>query len=513
MRVAIALLLSALTLVGGHFFNRRWDRAVLVFGIAVVWTVGFYPLYFYLLSRLGGNASPDALKVTMYSIYHYYFAGLAVLWVSSLLVSGWDARKGKTPFIQRWTISGIIGASLMVVTMGGLGAYQALNYTTLRSVETSKVGYKGSKSSTRSGFFSSNFLHHINFGGFNYEINKPGEPPKGEGVLRVSFSYLRKPAVGVRFKLDLNGEYETESLTTNDEGYADVSLPPGIWTINVLRTSEWEKHRGDEGMVLFTGHESHLAAGNYEAHPWFNSKGIALKVGKGDAMGTFHVEIRPQIEMVWPTQDSKADQASIDSDSIQWQPAEGAEKYLLKITRLERDGNSTAFHPVTSRVVTGTTKLPLSELQSVSSEGPAEEYQVEIFGFDAKGQFVNSIEGSYRTASFLLSDKHVLVEEKAAQEITGGVTPATYKRYRKDRKRLEAVELLIGEDMLGAAEKLLAEVDPNSKPVLQKALRGYLLAKRGDCKAAEPLFSEAELDENCRCKVKQFRKVCSNPKL
>lgn len=41
-RLVSSVALNALTLVGGHFINRRWDRALLLFVMMVLFSAGVY---------------------------------------------------------------------------------------------------------------------------------------------------------------------------------------------------------------------------------------------------------------------------------------------------------------------------------------------------------------------------------------------------------------------------------------------------------------------------------------
>ncbi len=509
MRVIKALIFSAFTLVGGHFVNRRWDRALLFFTLALAWSAGVYPFYISVMSQFWFDGSPESMANGMDIASRILGLGLALLWLVSLVVTGIDARKPRVEFIRHWTASGVVGAFLAIVGMAGLGTFQLLSTGSSQYVKVSDVEVSEPvTSSDRTWRFSShNFYHSAGFGGFDHQAASHPAPPTGEGVLRISFSYGGEPASGVRFTMRLGGIFETAQLTTNADGYADIPLPPGTWEVNAINTEGWDSPHSNEDIVLVTGHEAAYSEGDYRSRSWFNETGVSVTVGIGDALGTIHVDLKPQIALIWPEQVDKPVSGEIVEQRIQWAPQEGIDRYLVKLTRMERNGSSISFHHVASRVVVGESQLDLMALEHVASGGSKEEYQVEVFGFDSEGRFINSTEGSYRTASFTLTDT-VLVGDKERSRMTGSLSSANFARYRKDKQRLEAVELLIEDGMLDAAEALLKRVESGSRPELQKALLGYLLAKRGDCAGAERLFSEVGGDEECRCKVEIFREVC-----
>ena len=42
MRKVLTIVLAVISGIGGHFVNRRWDRAVLFFSLFFFWVIGVY---------------------------------------------------------------------------------------------------------------------------------------------------------------------------------------------------------------------------------------------------------------------------------------------------------------------------------------------------------------------------------------------------------------------------------------------------------------------------------------
>jgi len=91
-RILLALGLSALTLVGGHFYNRRWDRAVSFFVALILWGIGVYLALTLRMSEMMNARGGDALS--FFSFYwRIFLAGALALWIVGLIVTYVDARR------------------------------------------------------------------------------------------------------------------------------------------------------------------------------------------------------------------------------------------------------------------------------------------------------------------------------------------------------------------------------------------------------------------------------------
>ena len=97
MITGLLSLLSLVTLVGGHFANRRWDRAVFFLSLMGVWLILSMALYGIYLPD-----DPGQVFVTFGFYLRLMIIGVIVLLVSSAVVTILDRRKvhpvSQTPF-------------------------------------------------------------------------------------------------------------------------------------------------------------------------------------------------------------------------------------------------------------------------------------------------------------------------------------------------------------------------------------------------------------------------------
>jgi hypothetical protein len=218
-RTLLALGLTAVTLVGGHFFNRRWDRAVLLFVTLVLWGVGVYVSAMVRMNMAGADSGQDVSDLFSFR-WRVFLYGVLVLWVVSLVVTFLDARRSAAFASHGWTVSGVMGAvGLSIVTFALLliPALPFLFVTALTYFYTDSP--KPHSSSTSISYYDRHFSNYVDLGGGGLGIARdPSKPPSGDGYLRGRFTYEGKPARGVSLSLTLNGKYETERVTTDENG-------------------------------------------------------------------------------------------------------------------------------------------------------------------------------------------------------------------------------------------------------------------------------------------------------
>jgi uncharacterized membrane protein len=92
-RTQTALVLSALTLVGGHFYNRRWDHAVLWFVVLQFWNFGAYTFAMVRLSAVSESGVEQDLSSLSLLYWKIFLLGVALLWIAGLVVTFLDAKR------------------------------------------------------------------------------------------------------------------------------------------------------------------------------------------------------------------------------------------------------------------------------------------------------------------------------------------------------------------------------------------------------------------------------------
>lgn len=109
-RAISAVGLAAITYVGGHFYNRRWDRALLFFVLLALLNIAAFASMTFRLSEIGSEAEANQMLDMMSRHWNIAAIGTLVLWASSLVVTYLDTRQPAERFIDRWTVSGVAGA-------------------------------------------------------------------------------------------------------------------------------------------------------------------------------------------------------------------------------------------------------------------------------------------------------------------------------------------------------------------------------------------------------------------
>lgn len=506
-RTLLALGLSALTLVGGHFFNRRWDRAVLLFVTLVLWGVGAYVAVTVRTTNVVGAGSGQALSDITSFHWRVFLYGVLALWVVSLAVTFLDARRSAALASYRWTVSGVIGAvGLSFVTFvlllipAPFLLFTAFNYVDTVSPEP---GSSSTSISDRDRHFS-NFVYFGRWPGMGRD---PGKPPSGDGYLRGRFTYEGKPASGVSLSLALNGEYETARVTTDENGIFTVRLPSQEWTVNRLITHEWAERPQEGSFMIVSGTEPKLVGERYNEHYWVEREGIKITASNQAGEPQMNLTIRKRVALTWPRADEKPTPATHEKGIIAWEPYSGAETYLLQITELKREGRTTSFHPVTAKPIKDSTRFALASLAAVPGD-EEKEYQASVLAFAKDGTFLSESSARFDDLTFVLTDKRQLVRDEERAFASGNLTTEELQKIRDNNRRIEAMEVLLKDGLLDEAEKVLAKIKGKVDPGKQAAIAGYLMAKRGRCDEAKRLFAKARSEGGSNCVPSYYRAAC-----
>jgi hypothetical protein len=498
-RGIIAIVLSAMTFIGGHFVNRRWDRALLFIGLVPVWTL----LLFLQLSYGHGTPLMDASQVKSGMLLFGY--GLTAIWALSVLVTGWDAFKGENHFPLQWTASSLFGAAalslLTLVWMPGTIVWW-LNFDI---DATAGVTHHTSSHHTPH-LRSHHFWFSENYGGVRDGVDRKA-PPAGDHYLNMRFVYDGKPAAGVKFKVVLSKTYQSKRLVSDRDGMVHLPLPAGTVHLNKITIDGWDD-APDLPLTVTNGHEKRLEENASERFDYFGD-GIAIETQASRDGEPFTFTIRPKIQLQWPTHTVTDAAVAVDKASVRWQPLAGAAHYRLVFTRINRRGDGATYQPVVTRQVDSAAPFPLASLPTMQKTDDQEyEYTVTVQAFSEDGAYLSESPAHYNTDSFKLADGLMLMEDELVEN-RKAPSIESYLLRRKDRERLDTVRDLIDDSHYEVAAGMLATISPEYKAEHQATLRAYLLAKQGQCDAALKQLPATRKKDECGCLYDKVQELCS----
>ena len=396
MKTTIALFLSLTTMVGGHFFNKRNDRAILFLGIFFSWLVFIATVFPFTYNKLVGSL-PDSTFFPVIKI------GVLVIWIISALVTYIDS-KNVANNDQKTSISGKIGATTLSIFMG------------IATISTLMSLFQGIEVSDRSITsyqepIEHNFLHYIGFGGVGYPEPEYSEPPKGPGSIAGKFVYNGSPVKNLELEVTLNGEYKSELVETDSKGEFALKIPYGIWYLNRIYTTSWPGKPPGGRFNILSGQEPTIE--EYKKNPhWFpGGNGLQFELTEESPHKKFEFTITPQISLLWPGQrgrELKADKNSI----IHWESYPSASKYLVWVQSIESNfpGTNVIYRPALSTVVERVNQLSLSKI--ITPDDSKNTYQVTVFAFNDEGEYLSESNINYHEgSSFVLKDYKIESEE------------------------------------------------------------------------------------------------------
>lgn len=493
----IKIIASIVTGIGGHYLNRRWDKAILFLCLFVLYWAAIYAFFIYSLQSMFSSPGDfEGYSNTVQLISKITAIGVMVIWLISLIVTILDSKNKVEPNITKWTKCGVTGAILTSIL-----SFIFITFTVSSSFSTSKEQHfdvdstsYDSKSFSAS---SHNFYEYIYLGGSPSDSRKLPPPPPGMGTLKGFISYQNKPAKGVKLAVVLNSKYRAKDIVTDTNGVFTVSLEPGVWVINSIQTESWEDKPQGNGFTIYYGGEEKLKGGSYNRHSYFQKSGYTVNVNDDPNVTHFNAAIHNDILLNWPNPKAEGIKATIN-DTISWEPPPEATKYYVSIKKIKRDGDTTHYSPITSKILYGETSLPLSKLKHINTKKNTEtEYAVEVFAFSDDGIIVSEFSDTFQGGTFLLSDGINLIEDKLDKEFNLSSIDDPDEVSRKmeeislNKRRATAVSVLIDDKMLNEAEALLDNIDSKYSQGKKEILTGYIFALQGKCEESNEMFDIA----------------------
>ncbi len=515
MRRPVATILSLITLTGGHYLNRRWDRAALFLGLLFV---GMAAAYFLLVldAQTVEGTDAHALFASYQHKVRLLLMGVALLLLLSAWVTWRDSRVARPELPWRGALP-VLGAVLTttfsLVLMAYLGMMGSVYLALGRDAVTVSQGEVGeadtSVVSRRAPAYSADttFRGMLYFGGRNF----PGvdaEPfPSGSAYLVGQVLFEGEPVAGAEIRLMINGAHPESTVRTDATGRYSLRVPPGNWSVNEIQVETWPGMPRQGGYMLVSGLE---ASGdlNRERYPLFMETGLPVEATAAPELNpSLVVHIRKTLDLYWPTVEDKPVSARVDEAVIRWSAYPQAVHYRVKISEVTRHGNTTSYRPVVRKVVTGATELPLAGLAAVPDDAAAHEYAVEVIAMRADGSFLSENRQSYRGATFTLADGNRLLADDKQRLLEQGTSVDDIQAMFKNDARLDAVVILIREDLLAPAETLLDKVGIAS-PGRKLAVTGFLRARQARCDDAQALLTQAKTEGGSLCVPAEYWAGC-----
>lgn len=510
MRILFTTLLTIMTLIGGHFVNRRFDRIVMFLGLALLILSAWWVTYTILLTNAFQSGSVNEQLLNDFPARWFYVTGLAI-WLASIVTTIFDGVRQRPELQQKTTASGVIGAvSLSLTAVCIMGYYVWMSQKML--MEFNAAG--GDTTSYQSSWSQPDnyFSQYIYFDWIRDSEKDRIPPPAGSGKIVGKFTYLGEPARGVKLTVLLAGGYETETLTTNDEGLFTIPVTPGPWTVQLIKVNEWEEKPAGKSLTIVTGFEPALGKRTYSRSDYSTrGQGLIVHVVDEYAEPAINLDIRENAVLRWPAGDKGALSATLDADNIEWEAYPGASQYQVHISTVERRDNGVTYSPIVARNVMEATQYSLVNLPSIDDEKEEHEYSVSVFVFDENGAFLSESDRWSQNSVFKIANNTKLVPDDIVDILSTGSLPDKEEMLKvfDNRKRLSAVEVLIENGLLDAGESMLDKIDGPTDPGKLEALRGYLHAERNQCEEANRWFDKAVASGGKTCISSRYRSGCS----
>lgn len=493
-------LLSALTFFGGHVLNRRLDRVVVILAALACVGIGSYLI----LPSLVFHTLGISKMIWVLRAPGMLIIGTALL---SAVLTWRDAKQA--PIETRPPLAARLASEVLSVFGFLLLGVAITSLLTAQRVDGSL------SSSPRDANFAAQMLYTSTHLGGDIDFQALQAPPRGPQELRGRIVMDGQPVDAAELDVILNGTFQTQSLTTDNDGEFDIALPAGQWFINRVTLTRWENAPAGRELLLFSEHEPMQGDDHYMRYAHDNDTGLEVSLpASGNAnLPTF--ELRDALTVQWPPrmphrsfQQPVAPPADIATSAIAWSSVRTATEYEIQVNSVEREGQSTSYRTILRRRQAGVT-LRLADLpRQAGDPGDPSEYSVVIYAFDANGRLVTVSSENIDRYAFSLAG-----EERLARESYGSFRSAssTSAEYFKNMERLSLIEALLERKQLDSARVILAEITEDAPPGRKAATQGAIEALAGNCAAALPLFEKADKEGGAGCAKPKYRNLCETP--
>ncbi len=503
--------------IGGHYLNKRWDKALLF--MLLLFSASALVLAYVIFSFQSFSGSPEEMTKLIQSVSRkasvISLLLVVLLWVVSVVVTFIDCKNNVAANMYKWSTSGIIVAAvttLLTVLLILSTLYKSYTVLVKYPFDPFESGPTYEQDSTP--FVSHDFYTSIYYGGVPEKSYTVPGPPEGDTLLRGKFSFQGKPARGITLSLILNSKYEAGNIKTDSKGEFSLHLPAGTWVINSVQTSNWEEKPAEGEYSIYDGNEPRLTGSSYNRYANFTGNGLTLDIGATPNKVHLKYTIARNFKLKWPDSAQKMNKATVNS-TLEWEAYPGAEQYSVSIQKIRREGSTTYYEPVATRIVHDSTQLELSSLKHYTTKKKnTYEYAVEVFAFDASGTLLSQLSKTSQGGTFTLTDKNVFIEERMKEFLSpadGDIPDGFEKKIEAMNltySRLSAVRTLIEAEMAVEAKTLLNQVESRYAKGKKEMLTGYIFALQGECEKSRLLLESAkEINPNV-CIPDEYRTLC-----
>jgi len=327
--------------------------------------------------------------------------------------------------------------------------------------------------------------------------------PSGDGELYGFVTLNGKPLPGMSIELTLNEKYLVESVITDEQGRYSIKLPAGEWKINTMMLDKWKDKPAGE-FVVRTGQEEKLDKSFMYYGQTKNKSNFNVEAGQSVEITS--VDLTEVIAFVSPnTDDEELVVDDPDEFTIRWLSHPEASEYQVSVWSVTKNSNGTSSSSLDHRVV-NSAEIKLLDFDLVNVEESAQQvYSVEIKGFDKEGSFVSNSQ-YYPSHKFTLQGYEIVNNKD--KELLESLSLESIKKLRDNNVRLDYAKLLIKEESLLEAEKVLKQVSGEHDKGKLNALKGYLNAKQGNCTLANDFFDLAVKQKGKTCVPAEYRRNC-----
>jgi hypothetical protein len=501
LKLAFLILFNLVTAVGGHFVNRRWDKAFLLF-VAMMLILSL-PWFYLLTASAGFN--------DLMPIRYYPHIQLAIILCFSLLSTSLfviDYRRPAETSRTRWTKTMTVAAGVFCLVstfyMGWFVSSYLISAQQLDSIRGS-VAQKNEDDSPRTSYSSGSFFNeyiYFSFDGGDVRESMPAPPP-GDAVLYGTITRNDAPVEGIELDVVLGGGFKVESLVTDANGRFSFPVTPGTWNVNAILVSAWRNKPGGE-YVIVTGRESQAGEDQYYKNR-YGAGDLTIDAKSGESTAIVAMEINPAVRIISPASNREKPVEDASGFTIEWEKNDRAAFYIVSLSKVTEEGTITSFHPI-SQLRTEALLMDLSGFTVFDDPGAANTYSVNLNAFDQQGNFVSESKHMGRHMFTLTGFK--VAADAVVSELGDEVSEENYEEFYQNNKKIDAVETLLENQLVAEAEKVVALITENSRAGKIDALKGYILAIRGDCASAKLHFEKAIKDGGISCLPRKYRQSC-----
>lgn len=513
MRKVLSSLFSLFTVVGGHFFNRRLDLGLLFFTLLLLLVIlSWYGFPMVLLGIGHENWLLNKSNLTLMGYIQLIAIGVIVLTSSIVSFIRANDFPARPPIGKAGVLGGTLAILLSLVTVTW-GSMTSMNYISFAKPPSSSVSAELDKKDTSSFHRSSSFFHKVvRYGGQWVDLDQLENLPKGEFHISGRIRFKDTPAQGVHLIAIFNDSYRSDELITDKAGLFSISVPAGEWTLNRIELHDWSDRPTDIALSVTGGIDKPLAEKMYDPGPSFSSKGLPLQATESPTpIAKLDLVMRPDIQLQWPK--SQGLTAKPDQNRVAWQPLAEATSYQLQLHRTERDGATTSYIP-TAWINTDRTEVPLSDFATIPDDTDKEnEYIVRVFAFGNNGELLANSGEYFSEKSLVLKGSTIVkIDDMRAvnkiSSLSGNDRQKEMEMRYRDKKRLDAADILAEEGLTDAAGTLVERVAAKSLETEKLTTLGIILAGEGRCEEARAKLNAANKKRDKNCYPKLYRDRC-----